>query len=337
MRTKSVAGLALLFCALVALAAMSLGLGRYPIAPNVIARALAARFAGLQAQTPVAVETILFVVRLPRIAAACCVGMALSLAGLSYQTVFRNPLASPSLLGVSAGSAFGACFALLLHAPWIVLQFAAFAGGLATVGFSLLANHVLGGKSIVTLVLCGLVISALFEALVSLLKYFADPLDTLPAITFWLMGGLERVTPGDLAFATPLLLVCAIYLYILRWRTIVLALGDQEAAALGIRVRLTRLIVIICATLMVADVVSLAGIIGWVGLIVPHASRMLFGLSPDRIYPATCLLGAIFLLAIDDVARSVNVVELPLGVLTALIGAPVFLILLAGIRTSAWV
>ena len=333
---KPPSGLLLLFAALIAVVIVSLGVGRYWIAPADVVGAILARFGGHGEKTPAEVSTILFLVRVPRAAAALLVGLSLSMAGLSYQTVFRNPIASPSLLGVSAGAGFGAALGLLLHWPWLAVQAAAFAGGLSTVTLALGFNRMLGGRSLVTLVLCGLVVAAFFESMISIVKYFADPLDTLPAITFWLLGGLEKTTASDVVLAAAPMLACALLLYLFRWRTLALTLSEGEASSLGVDVGPTRTVVIILSTLMVALAVSMAGVIGWVGLIVPHAARMLFGLSPNRLYPATALMGALFLLLVDDIARSAATAELPLGVLTAIIGAPAFLLLLTRIRSTAW-
>ncbi len=333
---RSRQGLVALLAALVVAATLSFTLGRYPVTTGTVFELLAAKLAGADSQVPPAAETVVMLVRLPRILAAMVVGMALALGGTAYQTIFRNPLASPSLLGVSAGAGFGASLALTLHAPSLLIQAAAFAGGLLAVGLSLAFNRLFGSRSMITLVLCGLVAAALFEALIAIIKYFADPLEVLPAITFWLMGSLAKVTTTTIISAAGPLAVCGLVLYLLRWRTNALALGDQEAAALGVEVRLTRLLVILSATFMVAITVSIGGIIGWVGLIIPHAARMLFGLDPDRTYPATALLGALFLLVVDDIARTMGSVEMPLGVLAAVIGAPVFLVLLSRTRQAVW-
>lgn len=322
--------------ALVAAAVLSLAVGRVTLSPATILQVLTAHLGGERRTLPAAAETVVMLIRLPRILAAILVGTALAQAGTVYQTVFRNPLASPSLLGVSAGAGFGASLALIMHGTHLAVQAAAFGGGLLAVGLALGFGRMLGGRSLVTLVLCGLVIAALFQALTSVVKYFAEPLEVLPAITFWLMGSMAKVTGGDVATAAGPIVACAALIYVLRWRINVLALGDGEALALGVDVRLIRSLAVLAATLMVATTVSIGGTIGWVGLIVPHAARMMFGLDPDRCYPATALLGALFLLAVDDVARGIGAVEMPLGVLTALVGAPVFLLLLSRSRRGVW-
>jgi iron complex transport system permease protein len=328
--------LALLCASLITEIAASLSFGRFSIPPRQVVEILLAHLHGTAFSASPNADTVLMLVRLPRVCAALLVGMSLSLAGSCYQTVFRNPLASPSLLGVSSGAGFGAASALLSHWPWWGVQSAAFSGGVLTVAIAMACNNLLRGRSMVTLVLCGLVVAAFFEAMISVVKYFADPMDVLPSITFWQMGSLEKVAASDLVWAAPILCACALLLYLLRWKYAALALSDQEATSLGISTLHLRSSVIGIATLMVAVAVSLTGTIGWVGLIVPHAARMLFGLSPNRIFPATVLIGAMCLLAIDDIARSAISTELPLSVLTAMIGAPLFLFLLTRIRTTTW-
>lgn len=327
---------ALLCMAMLVEIAASLSLGRFHIPLRQVVGVLLTHLRGHASPVPQTADIVLMLVRLPRVGAALLIGMSLSLAGSCYQTVFRNPLASPSLLGVSSGAGFGAALALLLHWPWWGVQLSAFVGGVLAVAIAMACNRVLGRRSIVTLVLCGLVVAAFFEAMISVVKYFADPMDVLPSITFWQMGSLERATAHDVTWAAPILCTCALLLYLLRWKYAALALSDREATSLGISTHRLRAVVIGIATLMVAVAVSLTGTIGWVGLIVPHAARMLFGLSPNRLVPATVLMGAMFLLAIDDIVRSAVSTELPISVLTAMIGAPLFLLLLMRIRTTAW-
>jgi iron complex transport system permease protein len=315
---------------------VSLSLGRFPVPLHLLFQILFAHLSGHASLGADTYDSVVMLVRVPRICSALLVGISLSLAGSTFQTVFRNPLASPSLLGVSAGAGFGAALGLLLHWPWWGVQSAAFAGGVMTVALAMACNRLIGDRSMVTLILCGLVIAAFFEALISIVKYFADPLDVLPSITFWQLGSLEKVSLTDVVWATPIVLVCGVLLYVLRWKYAVLALSDQEATSLGISVGRLRAVVIGIATLMVAIAVSLSGTIGWVGLVVPHAARMLFGLSPNRMFVGTALIGGMFLLTVDDVARSAASTEIPLGVLTAMIGAPIFLLLLTRSRTASW-
>jgi iron complex transport system permease protein len=328
---------------LVALAALlllamlsSLALGRYPLPVTTIPDVLLRPFGAGGGATDDTAETILLLVRLPRILAAVLIGASLALSGLAYQTIFRNPMASPALLGVSAGAGFGASVALLLRWPMFCVQGAGFAGGLAAVAIAIAANRALNTRSIVNLVLCGLVVSALFQALVSIVKYVADPIEVLPTITFWLMGSLAKVSQNDVWILMGPTLFGALTLYLNRWRISLLALGEHEAAALGVDVPRLRAIVIGCATMMSASTVCVAGVIGWVGLLIPHLARAAFGMEPARLTIATALLGGVFLLVVDDLARSISVIEVPLGVLTALIGAPFFLIFLMRAQRARW-
>lgn len=320
--------------ALAVAALVSIALGRYPLPPDAVFGVLAAKLFG--AAVPATAGTIILAVRLPRVAAAMAVGAGLAMAGAGYQALFRNPMASPALLGVSAGAGFGASLALLLHLPPVAVQAAAFAGGLAAVAAAIWANRLVGGRSMVTLVLCGMVMAALFQALIAMVKYVADPVEVLASITFWLMGSLARVSVADAVLVGGAVAAGSGVLFALRWQIHLLALGEQEAAALGVEVGRLRLVVIVCATLITAATVSIGGIIGWVGLIIPHLARMLFGLDPGRLVPATALLGALYLLLVDDLARTAATIEVPLGILTALVGAPVFLVLLARIHRGQW-
>ena len=258
------------------------------------------------------------------------VGAALAAAGAAYQGLFRNPLVSPDILGVSAGAGLGAVLGIFLSLPVIGIQLLAFVVGLGTVGLVLLiASSVRGREPVLVLVLAGVVVGALAGSAVSLLKVLADPYDQLPAITFWLLGSLAAVKLEDLATTLPVTVLGLIPLVLLRWRINVLSLGDEEAKALGIEAGRLRIVVVAAATLMTASVVSIAGIIGWVGLIMPHMARMIVGPNFDRLLPAAMILGAAYLLVVDTMARSIAAVETPLGILTAFVGAPVFLWLLA--------
>jgi iron complex transport system permease protein len=269
-------------------------------------------------------------VRLPRVAAALLVGAALAAAGAAYQTLFRNPLVSPDILGVSAGAGLGAVLGIFLSLPVAMIQLFAFAGGLAAVGFvGIVAGAIRNAEPTLVLVLTGVVIGALAGALTSLLKVLADPYDQLPAITFWLLGSLASVTDADVRPVLPAVALGLAPLVLMRWRIDVLGLGDEEARALGVEARRLRVLVILAATLMTAGVTALAGVVGWVGLVIPHLARMLTGPSFGRLLPVAALLGAGYLLAVDTLARTIAATEVPLGVLTAIVGAPFFVWLLA--------
>jgi iron complex transport system permease protein len=315
------------------LLALALGaalVGPYPISLDDALEALVARLSGNLPADGTTRDTVLFFVRLPRVGAAMLVGAALAAAGAAYQGLFRNPLVSPDILGVSAGAGLGAVLGIFLSLPVLGIQLLAFAVGLGTVGLVLLiASSVRGGEPVLVLVLAGVVVGALAGSAVSLLKILADPYDQLPAITFWLLGSLAAVKLEDLATTLPVAVLGLIPMVLLRWRINVLSLGDEEARALGIEAGRLRIVVVAAATLMTASVVSIAGIIGWVGLIMPHMARMLVGPNFDRLLPAAMMLGAAYLLIVDTMARSIAAVETPLGILTAFVGAPVFLWLLA--------
>jgi iron complex transport system permease protein len=284
-----------------------------------------------------AVETVVLRIRLPRALAALLAGAALAAAGAAYQGVFRNPLVSPDILGVSSGAALGAVAGIFLSLPVAGIQGLAFAAGLGAVllayGMAVLVRGHLDPTLV--LVLAGVIISTLMGAGVALLTYLADPYTQLPAITFWLMGSLASVKTADVAGGLPTVLAGLAVLALLRWRMNVLALGDDEARALGVNAVRVRLVIIVAATLMTAAVVSVSGTVGWIGLVVPHMARMLVGPSFVRLLPAAALLGAAYLVLVDTVARTATATELPLGFLNALLGAPFFLYLLARAR-HAW-
>lgn len=326
----------LLACAgLLVLALLAFSTGRYPVAPGDTFAVLWAALTNGAHGRPANVETVVLSIRLPRIAAALLVGAALAGAGSAYQGLFRNPLVSPDILGVSSGAALGAVIGIFLSLDVYAIQACAFAGGLAAVALVYAVGSAAKGRDpLLALVLAGVVIGALFGAGVSLLKYLADPYNQLPAITFWLLGSLASTNRADIAATAPLVLIGLVPLILLRWRMNLMSLDDEEARALGVPTGLLRLVIVAAATLMTAAVVSISGIIGWVGLVIPHTARFLVGPNFARLLPASMLLGAGYLLAIDTLARSLASIEIPLGVLTAVIGTPFFLWILAGVRRS---
>jgi len=331
MRAAILAGVTLVLAAAVAGA---LALGPYPLGFDDVARALG-RLAGIDGGAVTPGEIVFMRVRLPRVAADVLVGAALAGAGAAYQTLFRNPLVSPDILGVSSGAGLGAVAGILLSLPVIGIQGLAFAVGLATVVMVyLIAGALRGLDRTLVLVLAGVVVGALAGACISLVKILADPYDQLPAITFWLLGSLAGVKLADLAVAAPLALVGLVPLVLLRWRIGVLSLGDDEARSLGVDVGRLRALVIAAATLMTASVVAISGVVGWIGLMMPHIARMLAGPNFARLLPVAMLLGAAFILLVDTLARTMARIETPIGILTAVVGAPFFLWLLArGRRT----
>jgi iron complex transport system permease protein len=312
------------------LCVVALGVGQFPIGPVQIVEVLSSRLLGWPSEVPDAIATVILQVRLPRIAAALVVGAAFAAAGAAYQGLFRNPLVSPDILGVSAGAGLGAVFGIFLSLPVLGIQLLAFVFGIATVGLVYLVGSAVRGRDpVLVLVLAGVVLGTLAASMISLLKVLADPYNQLPAITFWLLGSLAATTPADVLGALPLVLLGLVPLHLLRWRMNLMALGDEEAEALGVNARRLRLLFIVAATLMTAAVVAISGIIGWVGLIMPHIARMLVGPNFDRLLPSAMLLGAGYLLIVDTLARTIAVTEVPLGILTAFLGAPFFLWLLA--------
>ena len=279
-----------------------------------------------------AVELVVLDVRGPRIAAALLVGGALACAGATYQNLFRNPLVSPGVLGVSAGSGFGAALGIILGMPGFGIQSMAFLWGLAAVGLTVWLGRTLDRHAMLVLVVAGLVVSAFFQALISLIKVMADPLNQLPAITFWLLGGLHRMSTEVLLGALVPIAAAGLVLHALRWQVNTLAAGEDEARTMGINVPRVRLLLILAATLMTAACVSISGIVGWVGLLIPHIVRMLVGPRFPAVLPMSALIGGGFLLGVDNLARLPGTIEIPLGILTALIGAPFFALVLVRTR-----
>jgi len=316
--------------ALLALVAIAFAVGRYPISLSELATVLGALFTDAPNDLAPNVETVVLQVRGPRVLAALLVGASLAAAGTAYQGMFRNPLVSPDILGVSTGAALGAVLAIFVSLGVLGVQLFAFAGGLVAVGLVYgVGSRLQGHDPLLALVLTGVVLGTLLGSAIALLKYLADPYNQLPAITFWLLGSLAAVAPGDLAIAAPFALAGLAPMLLLRWRMNLLALPDDEARALGVNTRRLRAIVVAAATLMTAAAVALSGIIGWVGLLVPHAARLLVGPDFGRLLPLAMLIGAAFLLAVDLLCRTLATIEIPPGVLTALVGTPVFLWLFA--------
>lgn len=312
---------------------MAFSVGRYPVAFGDLLRVVWSGLGGAPHGLDPTLETVVLQIRGPRVIAALLVGAALAAAGAAYQNLFRNPLVSPDILGVSTGAAVGAVLGIFLSLGIIAIQSLAFAGGLLAVGMVyLVAKAVRGHDPLLVLVLAGVVLGSLLGACVALMKYLADPYNQLPAITFWLLGSLASVNPRDLWFAAPLLLAGLLPLWLLRWRINVLSLDDEEAQALGVSTGRVRLVVIVGATLMTSAAVAISGVIGWIGLVIPHFARLITGPDFSRLLPVSVLLGAGFLVAVDTLARTIANIEVPLGVLTAFIGTPLFLWQLATAR-----
>lgn len=313
---------------LVLVALVAAGSGRYPMSPAEVVASLLRGIAGKD--TDRIADTVLWQIRLPRIALACLVGAALGAAGAAFQHLFRNPLVAPDTLGVSSGAALGAVLAVYAGAGAVVTGIAAFGGGLITVAIvTALAARIAGHDRVLTLVLIGVVIASLGGAVISLLKFLADPYNQLPAITFWLMGSLAAATWQQVAIAGPAILAAIALLGALAWRINLLTLPEDEARALGVHAQRLRGVVIAAATVATAASVAVSGIVGWVGLVVPHMARLVVGPEFSRLLPFAALFGAIFMLAIDTLARAATATEVPPGILTVFVGTPLFIALLA--------
>ncbi len=302
-------------------------IGRYPLSPLEVVTTILAKFIP-SIHVSATYSTIVWDIRLPRIMAAVLIGAALSVAGAAFQGTFKNPLVSPDILGVSSGAGFGAAIAILfIGIPWVI-QISAFAWGLIAVTITYFVARSIRNSEILVMVLSGMAIASLFTAFISLCKYTADPYSKLPQIVYWLMGSLSSVTNAQVLMVSIPIVVGISILLILRWRLNVLAMGDEESKSLGVETNKLRFVIIICCTLITAAAVSISGIIGWIGLLIPHISRILVGPDHKKLLPATICLGASFLLLIDNVSRTLLAVEVPIGILTAIIGAPFFLYLL---------
>ena len=306
----------------------SVVLGRYPIGLKELCGILLSKIADIEPFWTGTQESLLLQHRLPRIVLACLVGCCLASAGASYQGVFQNPIAAPDILGASSGAAFGAALAILMDLGSTMVMIFAFAASLLTVAMVIFVGNRARGKRVLGLVLSGIMIGSLVSSGTSFIKLAADPEDQLPAITYWLMGSLNGTAPRDMLFALVPMLLGLIPLILLRWKINILTLGDDEARTMGINAPQLRTIVILCATLITAASVSVSGVIGWVGLVIPHMARRLVGNNYRHLMPASMLLGAIFLLLVDDLSRNLMATEIPIGILTSFIGAPFFLYLI---------
>ena len=310
--------------------------GRFPVAPGDLFNLIAAKLTGRAADVPDAVSNVIWQIRGPRVLAAALIGAALAVAGTAFQGLFRNPLVSPDLLGASSGAALGAVLGIYFSLGVFAIQAFAFIGGLVAVAAVYLTGSAISARDpVLVLVLTGVVIGALLGSMIGLVKYIADPYNQLPAMTFWLLGSLAATNAADLVPLFGPVALGTLVLAALRWRMNVMSLPDEEARALGVPTGALRIAIVAAATLVTSASVATAGIVGWVGLVVPHIARTLVGPDFARLIPAAALLGGGFLLLIDTLARSATVVEIPLGILTALVGTPFFIWLLASV-SKAW-
>ncbi|MDR1088676.1 MAG: iron ABC transporter permease [Coriobacteriales bacterium] len=312
-----------LFVAFVA----SFMLGRYPIMPAELFQTIGAHFLDPASLEGSKEDTAIFNIRLPRVIVVMLVGAALAMAGASYQGMFKNPLVSPDLLGASAGASLGACLALLLDLPSLMIQIFAFTGGILAVAGAVWLNKMVRYDPILGLVLGGILVSTLFQSGTSIVKLLADASDKLPAITFWLMGSFAKVDNQDLYLCLiPLALGFAVLLS-QTWKLNVLSFGEEEARSMGVNTRRTRFLVIVASTLLSSTSVAIAGIVGWIGLVIPHLARAIVGPNYRVLLPTTMFIGAAYLLAVDDIARLVSSVEIPIGILTSVLGVPFFVVI----------
>ena len=315
-------GITLVICIGIFLA--SLVIGRFFIPVDQVTNILLSKFLVLPITWDASMYNVVMEIRLPRVLGAIAVGVALAVSGAAYQGVFRNDLVSPDLLGVSHGASVGACIGILLHLSLYGIAILAFTGGILSVCLTLLLPKLIQNQSRIVLVLCGIIVSGFMAAIIGLLKYIADPDTELQDIVYWQLGSLAKVTWDNLFYVLPIIIVGTVAVLALRWRLNILSLSDQEAQSLGVNVNRERLVIIGISTLLTAAAVCLSGTIGWVGLVIPHLSRMLVGNDHKKLIPATILVSASFLMIADLFARSLTTAEIPLGILCGFIGTPFF-------------
>ena len=314
--------------ALLALFLLSFVAGRYGVPLGQVVRILLSGMLPLEQTWTDNMAIAVLNVRLPRILLACLVGCGLSAAGTGYQTVFQNPMAAPDILGASSGACFGAALAILTGQGAVMITVFAFLASLLSVALVYLVGNHTRGNRVVNLLLAGIMVGSLFSACTSYIKLVADPTNQLPQITYWLMGSLSGTRMGTVKFAAVCMAVGLVPLLLLRWRMNLLTLSPDEARAMGVHTDRLRLAVILSSTVLTAAAVSVSGMIGWVGLVIPHLSRRIVGSDCRRLMPMACLFGAAFLLLVDNMARCLTATEIPIGILTAFVGAPFFIYLM---------
>ena len=319
---------AFLVLLLIAVSVLSLISGQMDIGPVTVAKVLAARFLPLEPTWPATLESVIIDVRLPRLFAGLLIGAGLSISGAAFQGLFRNPLVSPHILGVSAGAGFGAALAILFFGSICMVQLFSFSFGLIAVWMTYALSRTYRSTPVLMLVLAGIIVGALFSAATSLLKYIADPVNQMPSIVFWLLGSLNNASNKDIAVVGPIILAGTACLFLIRWRINLLNMGEEDARSLGVNTGKIRGLIIVSATFISAAAVCISGIIGWVGLVIPHIGRILVGADNKYLLPTATLIGAIYLVAVDTIARTAMETEIPIGILTAMVGAPVFAYLL---------
>ena len=323
-----VRSIAIMASALLALFLLSFVVGRYGVPLGQVVRILLSGVLPLEQTWTDNMAIAVLNVRLPRILLACLVGCGLSAAGTGYQTVFQNPMAAPDILGASSGACFGAALAIMTGQGAVMITVFAFLASLLSVALVYLVGNHTRGNRVVNLLLAGIMVGSLFSACTSYIKLVADPTNQLPQITYWLMGSLSGTRMGTVRFAAVCMAVGLVPLLLLRWRMNLLTLSPDEARAMGVHTDRLRLAVILSSTVLTAAAVSVSGMIGWVGLVIPHLSRRIVGSDCRRLMPMACLFGAAFLLLVDNMARCLTATEIPIGILTAFVGAPFFIYLM---------
>lgn len=313
---------------LIAVFTASLAVGRYSIHFSDVFQILFAMVFPIEQTWPDIANAVIFEFRLPRTIAATIVGAALALSGAAYQSIFKNPMCSPDLLGVSSGACVGAALAILMSAGSIMIQLSAFLGGILAVAITVSIPRIMRNQSTTVLILSGIVVGSMMSSVMSVLKFVADTDTQLAEITYWTMGSFATVTIADMLPILPTILIPVLAILLMRYRLNVLSLGDNESRSLGINLQTTRGIFILCSTLITASCVCLSGTIGWVGLIIPHTSRMIVGADNKKMLPIAMLLGGVFMLVIDILCRTLTAAELKIGILTGIIGAPFFILIL---------
>lgn len=328
----------ILFILLVILIFISLIIGKYYISPKVVLSSIGSKIVGQRLNVSEEIYTVIFNIRFPRVLGALLIGAALSTAGAAYQGMFKNPMVSPDILGASSGAAFGAALGILCSFSIIGIQIVSFVFGILAVSITYFISNKVSKNADTTLVLIlsGMLVSTLFSAFVSLIKYVADPYSKLPDITFWLMGSLSSINNKDIYIIILPIIVGIGVIMLVRWKLNIMAFGEEEAMAMGVETKKLRGIVIASSTLIIASSVSVAGLIGWVGLIIPHFSRILVGPNYKYLIPTSILAGSSFLILVDNLARNLTSAEIPIGILTSIIGAPFFLYLMMNIKRG-WV
>ncbi len=330
MHRRERAGMLVLSGVFVTIFFVSFYLGRYPVMPQQVCRIIFHKIFPFGSGTidwAPQIESVVWQIRFPRVIAAVLIGGGLSVAGAAYQALFRNPMVSPEILGVSQGAGFGAAVGIVLSLGYRLTSLSAFLWGLVAVGIALLIAAVFRGDRILGLVLAGIMISSIFSSLLSFVKLIADPNDQLQVITYWLMGSLASVRLADIGRTAPWMALGIGMISAYSWQLGVMTMGE-EAQTLGIPVKRIRFLCIIGATLISASAVSISGLIGWIGLVIPHFVRLLLGHNYRYVIPGCLLMGASFLLVVDILARMLTSSEIPIGILTSFVGAPVLLILM---------